>query len=440
MEITEVRRRGATVAGMGAALTVLGTYLVGGGRTFDFDASLSVSRFVATPSLFDPFRQQSEFNNHPLFSFLEHLVYSATGSTDELLLRLVPIAASAAAVGLVVWALSRRLGVLPGLCAGLVVATNPLLMSTGREVRGYSLLTLCAVGACLLAFDDRTDRSARRGMALALVTAAGVATHLYMVFVVAILLALAWAHRRLWPAAGWLLAGSALGSLAYVFLFDEMLDTGVGGSFNPSFPGALLADLAGGQTVAVSLLVPVACLGAWPFMIKRSGLAATSAFVTMVALVWIVFAPRYLYTRFFVWALPAVGVAVAVAVARRPVLAVLVAVGAGAALFPQIVGLNDDSIPNRAMATVLATARRQGLEVCSLGWPTLALDPYITDVRRVDDLSRLQDCEVAAAVIPSETSNLVATASDRFPHGYLVGSEHQGLVFSTRPLPDQMLR
>src|SRR4051794_15081168 len=101
--------------GLLAALATAVAYLPGSGRTLDYDGAVTVGSFVATPSLLDPFRRQAVFNNHPLFSFLEPLVSSATGSRSELLLRLLPIGFGAATVGVLAWALARRFGAVPAL-------------------------------------------------------------------------------------------------------------------------------------------------------------------------------------------------------------------------------------------------------------------------------------------------------------------------------------
>src|SRR5438445_10156212 len=102
--------------GVAAGAVTFGVYLVGSGRSYDYDSSETVGSFIATRSLLDPFRRQLQFNNHPLFSFLEHLVYSA-GGKNEAALRVVPAADGAATVGL--------------------LAANPTYAELSRSVRGY---------------------------------------------------------------------------------------------------------------------------------------------------------------------------------------------------------------------------------------------------------------------------------------------------------------
>src|SRR2546429_1001474 len=158
-QMSILRRRAAAPASRAASelcgvlvgVAVTGVYFIGAGRAYGLDASVTVHRFIATPSLLDPLHKQLIYNNHVLFSFVDHLVYSATGSKAEWVLRIVPVVASGLAVGTVTWAVARRLGSLPGISAGAVLAVNPILVATGRDVRGYSLLLLaCVVSTVLL--------------------------------------------------------------------------------------------------------------------------------------------------------------------------------------------------------------------------------------------------------------------------------------------------
>src|SRR5437763_162828 len=127
--------------GAGAAVTaaVFGLYWMGSRRAYGFDASVSVHRFIATSSLLDPFRRQAVYNNHPLFSFLDHVVYSVVHSSDERILRIVPIVASALSAGLLAAALVRRVGLVAALAAAAVLPCSPVRISTRRDVTGDSL-------------------------------------------------------------------------------------------------------------------------------------------------------------------------------------------------------------------------------------------------------------------------------------------------------------
>ena len=137
--------------GLVAVLTFVATasfYGLGSGRAYDYDSSESVGSFIATGSLLDPFRRQLQFNNHPLFSFIEHVVY-AFGGHSESALRSLPIIFGAVTVGIVCYWAANMWGLSAGVTAAALLAANPTFAELSRSVRGYSLLTLCAVSSTL---------------------------------------------------------------------------------------------------------------------------------------------------------------------------------------------------------------------------------------------------------------------------------------------------
>ncbi|MDQ3642368.1 MAG: glycosyltransferase family 39 protein, partial [Actinomycetota bacterium] len=167
-------------AGAGLAMVTFLGYLPGSGRSLDFDSAQTVGMFVKTGPPWSAFRLQAAFNNHPLFSFLEQLVRVVTGRTDAAAMRVLPVLCGALAVGVLTWFAARRHGLLAGLAAGALLATNPTFLSLSRAARGYSLLVLCAIVATILVADDRPDRSRWSDLAYVAVAGMGLATHLYM--------------------------------------------------------------------------------------------------------------------------------------------------------------------------------------------------------------------------------------------------------------------
>ena len=81
----------AVWTGIGSGLATFVFLLFGVTRAYDLDDSLTVGVFVATPSISDAFTQAYVLNNHVFFSFLEHLVYTSTGSQSEPVMRMLPI-------------------------------------------------------------------------------------------------------------------------------------------------------------------------------------------------------------------------------------------------------------------------------------------------------------------------------------------------------------
>src|SRR5437870_8205528 len=135
-------------------------YMIGSNRSFGYDAAATFANFIATPSLWDAFAVRSVIptipvtqvatNDHVLLSLVSHLIYSATGSRSEAVYRLLPALAAGATVGVSTSVLTRRFGVLAGVCAGMYIATDPLFVDNSRELRGYSLAALGSVVATLL--------------------------------------------------------------------------------------------------------------------------------------------------------------------------------------------------------------------------------------------------------------------------------------------------
>lgn len=158
------RRTAAVVGGVTFA-----AYMIGAGRPYGFDAAVTMDRFVRH-SPFTAFDRQLVVNNHPLFSFAESLVFDV--AQGEVTMRVLPCLFAALAVGVLVWRVARAWGPVPGVVAGLVLATNPLVVPLFRDVRGYSLATLGIVVAGVAAVD-------RRPTLFALAAFVGVGTHVW---------------------------------------------------------------------------------------------------------------------------------------------------------------------------------------------------------------------------------------------------------------------
>ena len=122
-------------------VAVAGLYSIGLGRAWGLDAAVTVHNFIVTPSLFDPFRRQLVYNNHVLFSFVDHLVYSLTGSADERVLRVVPILASALSAGVLADAVARRAGALAAFAAAARSAQVRRRRATMPAVSGIASST-----------------------------------------------------------------------------------------------------------------------------------------------------------------------------------------------------------------------------------------------------------------------------------------------------------
>src|SRR5947209_15077949 len=157
---TSANRAALTGALLGVA--TFAVYMIGSNRSFGYDAAATFANFVATPSLLDAFAFRSVIptipvtqvatNDHVLLSLISHVIYSVSGSRNEVVYRALPALAGGATVGVATAALARSFGLLAGVCAGLFVATDPLFVDNSRDLRGYSLAALgCVVATLLLA-------------------------------------------------------------------------------------------------------------------------------------------------------------------------------------------------------------------------------------------------------------------------------------------------
>lgn len=373
-------------------------YLVGAGRSYGYDESVTVGAFVSTPSLLDPFRRQIVFNNHPLFSFLEHLVWSA-GGRSESWLRVLPALSGAATVGLCARWLARRHGVAAAVCGATVLAANPLFAEASRTVRGYSLVALCAVATTLLtgrlvAGDERR----RLGVAYVLFSAAGLAVHFYMGLVVVAQAAYVAAAGRV--SARWRTrwyASLTLGALAYLGIADVMAAAASGRSnvFHASFPlDAARAVLGGNPTAAAvvgHLVVAVACVMGR----RRTVVLPVAAVGSLLLVVWLVMRPLDLYPRFLVWLVPGVAACVGLAVSRWPLAAAPALLAAGVMAVTETRDWRADTraLPRAAAAVEAAVAR--GHEPCAMNGE--ALLAYTVPPREVST-GPVDDCDLVVVV------------------------------------------
>lgn len=411
--------RRAVFAGLASAAGALGFYLMGADRALGYDAAVTVRNFVLTPSPFDAFRRQVVFNNHPFFSFVEHVTVDLTGSADEVTLRVAPALFAGAVVGLVVWAIARRRSLRAGIVAGAVLAANPTFVGAAREVRGYTLLVLCAVASTLLLFSARR----RRGLAYTAIAAVGMATHLYMAFVLAGHAVLLWrreplgAWRPRWMAA--LLAGL----VANLPLLTSGAVGGRGRLFRPDFPADVAVALGGGTVASLLLLLPVLALGACA---DRTSVRRVGGFVAVVLVALWLAGPADLYPRFFIWLIPAVAWMVAGGIERAPRVGTLLAVASVVVSLASLPPLTEDELANRRAAAILRPLQAAGHRVCGLGWSAEAFGPYLD----IQPTGRMDGCEAAAVLVPSAHPELIRQASRRFRSRTRVEALTPGIVFS----------
>ena len=441
-------RRAPVAAGavLGAATFV--AYLPGLGRSLDFDSAQTVGMFVEPGPPWAAFTRQAVFNNHPMFSFLEQLVRVATGGAGAATMRVLPILCGALTVAVLTWFASRRLGLLAGVVAGTVVACNPTFSTLSRAVRGYSLLTLCAVVATVLVASDDGRESRRRDLAYVLVAGAGLATHLYMLPVLAAHAGAVLARRQLdrrWRLR--FLGALLVAALAYVGMAGPMVDgmRSHGKVFQPRLPWRV-AEMATGGGWATVLLLPLVAAGAVLVLRRRPARGAAVALLAVLGVLWAVLQSSALTERFFVWLVPGAAYLAAVAVARIPFAALAVVPWAAAAVAPLLPVYADDGTAYRVAAQVIRTANAAGARSCVVAVgvpPMLAYLDSPRDFAAVHDPSQLGRCDVVVVAAWWQTqepwfaadNRVIAAAERTFPHRTVLRHGDPALVLSKRPLP-----
>jgi hypothetical protein len=425
-------RGAAALGGVAGALTCA-VYLVGSGRTYDYDSSETVGAFIATPSLLDPFRRQIVYNNHPLFSFLDHLVYSA-GARSALDLRILPILFGGAVVALVAGSCARRWGPLAAAAAGLVLAANPTFAELSRSVRGYSLLCLAAIGSTLLL--ERLLTSPHRWLSAAYVAtvAAGIATHAYMLLVVLVQVVLVLTRSR--SLTRWLTrwtVGIGLGALAYADIAAAMIRSASRAQslFRPHFPLLLLSTLLGGTRASLLILGVLAVVGT-TCAFDRSRAITFSTLVAALLVIWLWLAPRDLYPRFLIWLAPLLAVAVGASIRRFPIALALVAVAIAPMIRLDASHWIQNPLPSREAAQLVSATRRSGGKPCVLPLIRGSLLAYTQIPHEVTKPTQLHDCELVLA-LRVDPPSLRTAARRSFRHRWQLNAWTPMIVYSQLP-------
>jgi hypothetical protein len=427
--------RGAAGLGGGIAIVAAGLYLMAAGRPLDYDSSVTVGIFVKSHSLVDPLRRQVALNNHPLFSIIEHVLWTA-GLRSETWLRIPPILFGAATIAVVTWWCAKSFGALPGACAGVIVAANPMFAELSRSPRGYSLLCLCAVCSTMLLW-RLVERSSTTlpdwvPVAYVLLLAAGISTHLYGSVVLVVHVGIVVARREFGPK--WLqrwVVGIALGCLVYLPTINNVIHTRNARTFYPRFPLDVAEPLLGQAHVAVILLGCVALGALWMARGRPSALGGVLAIVVFVVFVWLVVQPQFLVARYLVWLVPGVALACAALVARQRLAVIIVAIAVVAMVAHQWSHWTATEVPSAQTAAMIDAARSEGLTVCGLQHTAAGVLAYTAQPTRAITPAQIAKCDVALGFYVPR--GLKRFAAQLFPYHWQVPGEVPADVYSKRP-------
>jgi hypothetical protein len=409
--------------------------------SYGYDEAATFANFVATPSLWDAFALHTVVptvpikgvasNDHVLLSFLSHVIYSTTGSRSEAVYRLVPVLAAGGTVGLTTAVLIRRFGIVAGICAGLFIATDPLFVDNGRDLRGYSLAALgCVLATLILA--ARWTRWRLVGYALLM----GLAISAQLFAIVVLFMHVAWiATRGSWPqlrllAPAWI-AAAAIGVTANANIqVMELLQHGYPPSlFYPTFPRDLVFFLVGAPVLLpLGLWLSTAVLGMWTLRSERWLWAAIAVVAVVVAVLWLGLQPAYLYPRFFVFLVPACAYLMAAAIARWRVLAPLVVVGAAVAVTTLVPDWTQDPLAHPQAAAAVERIHSAGGRACVIHSDEQVLSAYTTDFAVVTRPEQLTDCDAVVVVSWAVDLQLRDLAAQEFPRATLLQASYPAVV------------
>jgi hypothetical protein len=339
------------------------------------------------------------------------------------------------------WFAARRHGLAAGLVAGVLLAANPTFAGLSRSVRGYSLLVLCAVVATVLVAEDRP------GLAYVAVAGVGLATHLYMLPVVAAHVGIVATRRRLPAWRARFLAVGVVAGLAYAGMARAMLDGAAAHArfFQPGLPWRVALMASGGGWAAV-VVGPLVVAGG--VLLLRRSRAARGATVTLAAVLLVLWAglqSSALTERFFVWLVPGAAYLAAVAVGRARPTALVAAGSAALALAVAATGATSDPTGYRQAAALVHRARATGMRSCVVDVgvpPMLAYLDSPGDFAAVTDPAQLEGCDVlvVAAWWPTTAGwfardrAVIDAAEARYPYRRVLGPGDPALVLSTRPV------
>ena len=423
-------------------LVTAAAYMIGSRRSFGYDAAATFASFVATPSLWDAFAVRAALpsillktiasNDHVLLSLLSHVIYSLTGLRNEWVYRLIPALAAGGTVGVATAVLSRRFGLLAGVCAGLYIATDPLFVDNSRDLRGYSLAALLALLATLVVVESKWSRG--RLLLYAVLLGLAIATH---VFVAVVLLAhVAWIASKRSPAMlkqlapAWLVAfliGAAANAYIEVLVF---IQHGFPPSlFDPTFPRDLVLFLLGAPALLpIGLWLTPVALGLWVVRREAWVWASVAVLAGVVALLWLVLQPAYLYPRFFIFLIPGVAYLMAAAIVRWKVLAPVVALGAAAAIASQMPGYTQDPLALPQAAAAIERAEAAGRRVCVIHADEQVLAAYTTRYSVVTTADQLRDCDLVVVVSWNVDLGLREEAAQQFLRRTLLPASYPAVV------------
>lgn len=437
------------LAGLLAGLGTFLVSLVGITTPFGYDEAWAVGVAKGLPSPFADFGSGSSFANQPLYAVVEWAQIELTGNTSEVALRLVAILAFAVGVGLLTTAVAARLGTIPGVLAGAVTATSPLLFEFSRQARGYGFALLFSVASSVVVVDHLDDdrgpwRSWR--IAYVLLAAAALACNVYLIVLVAVqaayILGRAFEDRlpRLFPSGvraadrppsggpptarlrRWaipVVLAALLGLAANITVLQGNLGSGGQGRvFRARWPATLAWFVVGRHPLLVLSGLAVVAAAVWAARRSWAFWAAAAVGGAFMAAIWL-YGPVVLWPKYYLWLVPAFGLGVAVAASRwRAFVVVGVAIVAVQA-FVSLRAAVQIPYAERGAASIVRTVESSGGRVCASKRSVAPLLAYLDRspilVPERPTAEDLRSCDIVVTLDSGNEEAVRAVATTAFP-------------------------
>jgi len=261
-----------------------------------------------------------------------------------------------------------------------------------------------------------------------------IASHVFVIVVLGVHVAWIAMRRsradmnRLAPA--WI-AALAIGAAANANIeFMEFVQHGFPASmFNPAFPLYLVLFLVGAPVLLpLGLWLSTAGLGLWAVRREPRVWAAVAVVAVMVAILWLVLQPAYLYPRFFIFLIPGVAYLIAAAIKRWWVLGPVVVAGAIFAIAAQVPGYTEDPLALPQAANAVALSRAGGGNPCVIHSDESILDAYTTAFTVVTTADQLSACSEVIIVSWNVDPTLRDLAAQEFPRRTLLPAYYHAVV------------
>lgn len=302
--------------GFMSLLAIVGAYILSRelNRPFEYDELYTAFYFVDTKSYWDTISTYLAFNNHIGFSVLARFSLKLFG-TEEWVIRLPAILMGIASIPVMFLFAKNIVGRSVSFLSCLLLTVSPLFVIQSSSARGYSGLVLLTLLSSIIFLKNIEDTNRKELRTLLLVNVALHYFHLYGFFVTlsqGVLLTYL-SYRKGFSNYKAIFISLFLAVLISVLVYLPALSGFLGslghfkgGAFNPEFPEQLLLIFLGNpQSWELLVVCLIFVIGIISLLLRNRivGMYFLFLLILPVTIAWFI-SPRFLYPRFFIFALP----------------------------------------------------------------------------------------------------------------------------------------